>query len=57
MNLKQLSIIIVNYNVKDLLTNCIQSCLHAIKTIDAEIIIVDNNSNDGSKEFITRVFP
>lgn len=57
MNLKQLSIIIVNYNVKDLLKNCIQSCLHAIKTIDAEIIIVDNNSNDGSKEFITRVFP
>ncbi|MDR1876243.1 MAG: glycosyltransferase family 2 protein [Flavobacteriaceae bacterium] len=55
--MKQLSIIIVNYNVKHFLENCIRSCLNAIRNFDAEIIVVDNNSVDGSKEYITSLFP
>ncbi|MDR2122245.1 MAG: glycosyltransferase family 2 protein [Flavobacteriaceae bacterium] len=55
--MKQLSIVVVNYNSKEFLENCIQSCLKAIRNLDAEIIVVDNNSTDGSKEYITTIFP
>ncbi|MCO6564250.1 MAG: glycosyltransferase family 2 protein [Apibacter sp.] len=55
--MKQLSIIVVNYRVKKFLKDCIQSCLYAIKNIDAEIIVVDNNSLDGSQELISELFP
>lgn len=47
----QLSIIIVNFNVKYFLEQCLCSVIKAIKNIEAEIIVVDNNSSDGSKEF------
>lgn len=39
-----LSIIIVNYNVYDLLKNCIQSIYTIVKNVEFEIIVVDNNS-------------
>ncbi len=54
--MKQLSIIVVNYNVKEFLKNCIQSCLNAIQHFDAEIIVIDNNSVDESKEYIVPIF-
>ncbi|MEO6719922.1 MAG: glycosyltransferase family 2 protein [Ferruginibacter sp.] len=53
----QLSIIIVNYNVKYFLEQCLYSLLEACKNIDAEIFVVDNNSSDGSKEFFKDRFP
>ncbi|MEY2830693.1 MAG: hypothetical protein RIQ33_2551, partial [Bacteroidota bacterium] len=52
----QLSIIIVNYNVKYFLEECLQSVRRAIKNIDAEIIVVDNNSIDGSIDWIKQKF-
>ena len=52
----QLSIIIVNYNVKYFLEQCLYSVVKAIQNIDAEIIVVDNNSTDGSKEFFSNKF-
>lgn len=48
----QLSIIIVNYNSVHLLKNSINSLQAAIQNIEAEIIIVDNNSTDNSWEYI-----
>jgi len=48
----QLSIIIVNYNVKYFLEQCLCSVIKAIHNIDAEIFVVDNSSNDGSKDFL-----
>src|ERR1044072_2540328 len=48
----QLSIIIVNYNSRQLLQNCIGSLQKAIQNIEAEIIIVDNNSTDDSWDYI-----
>jgi hypothetical protein len=53
----ELSIIIVNFNVKEHLANCITSILDASKKVNTEIIVVDNNSFDGSVEFIQKKFP
>jgi GT2 family glycosyltransferase len=50
----QLSIIIVNYNVKYFLELCLQSVLAATKNITTEIIVVDNNSSDNSKDYFTK---
>jgi GT2 family glycosyltransferase len=54
--LLQLSVIIVNYNVKYFLEQCLCSVLKACKNIEAEIIVVDNNSTDGSREFLSPQF-
>jgi GT2 family glycosyltransferase len=53
----QLSIIIVNYNVKYFLEQCLYSVIKACKNIETEIIVVDNHSTDGSKEFLLSSFP
>lgn len=53
----QLSVIILNYNVKHFLELCVLSVQKAIQNIDAEIIVVDNNSKDGSCELIKQRFP
>lgn len=53
----QLSIIIVNYNVKHFLEQCLLSVINATKRIEAEIIVVDNNSVDGSCHYIRKRFP
>ena len=52
-----LSIIIVNYNVKEFLQNLLHSISKSSNKINREIIIVDNASNDGSVEFISEKFP
>ena len=57
INLLQLSIIIVNYNVKYFLEQCIYSVEIATFNIAAQIIVIDNNSSDGSKEFFCNKFP
>ena len=52
----ELSIVIVNYNVKEFLQNLIYSIQKAACNISTEIIIVDNHSEDGSVEFIKEKF-
>ncbi len=52
-----LSIIIVNYNVKFYLEQCLFSVLRASKNINAEIIVVDNNSVDDSAKMVSNKFP
>lgn len=52
-----ISIIIVNYNTCELLVNCIKSIYLHVSEIDYEIIVVDNDSNDGSQNFIKKHFP
>jgi O-antigen biosynthesis protein len=53
----KLSIVIVNYNVKHFLEQCLKSVYQAIQNIEAEIFVVDNNSVDGSQEMIRTSFP
>ena len=48
-----LSIIIVNWNVKPLLERCLSSIFLYGKNLDYEVLVVDNNSIDGSREFLT----
>ncbi len=52
-----LSIIIVNYNVKEFLQNLLTSLSKAVSNLSAEIIIVDNGSDDGSIEMLQEKFP
>ena len=52
-----ISIIIINYNVKYFLEACLLSVKASIKNIDAEVIIVDNNSSDGSCDYLMKLFP
>lgn len=53
----KLSIIIVSYNVKNLLKQAIDSLLLASETIDSEIFVVDNASKDGTVAFIQNAYP
>lgn len=53
----QLSIIILNYNVRYFLEQCIKSVQSAIEGIEAEIIVVDNNSQDDSAAMMQALFP
>jgi O-antigen biosynthesis protein len=53
----KLSIIIVNYNVRYFLEQCLHSVEEAISGLKAEIFVVDNNSVDGSNEMIINKFP
>jgi GT2 family glycosyltransferase len=53
----QLSIIIVNYNVKYFLAHCLLSLQRAIINMQTEIIVVDNASSDGSVEMLQQNFP
>ncbi len=52
----QLSVIIVNYNVKFFLEHCLLSVIKACNGIAAEIIVVDNNSTDESRLYLENRF-
>lgn len=53
----QLSIIIVNYNVKYFLEQCLYSVRAAVEGLVTEIFVVDNHSGDGSIEYLRPKFP
>lgn len=52
----ELSIVIVSYNTKDFLKNCIKSIYETSKDLSFEIIVVDNNSSDGSQSLVSKTF-
>lgn len=52
-----LSVIIVNYNVRQFLENALASLYRAMEGIDGEIFVVDNASDDGSVEMVREKFP
>lgn len=55
--MKKLSVIIVNYNVEYFLEQCLYSVRKSLKGIDGEVIVVDNNSVDGSLKMLKEKFP
>lgn len=52
----KLSVIIVSYNVKYYLEQCLESVVRSSCGINTEIIVVDNNSSDGTVEYLTPKF-
>jgi GT2 family glycosyltransferase len=53
----KISIIVVNWNRKEYLKECVGSIKNETKEIAYEIIVVDNNSNDGSKIWLQKNHP
>lgn len=52
-----LSVVIVNYNVKHFLEQCLHSVRRAMEGLEGEVFVVDNNSVDGSVSEIRHKFP
>ena len=52
-----LSVIIVNYNVKFFLEQCLHSVYKSVSGIKGEVIVIDNNSVDGSCQMVQEKFP
>jgi len=53
----KLSIVIVNYNVKYFLEQCLYAATKAASKVNSEIIVVDNDSVDGSCQMVEEKFP
>jgi GT2 family glycosyltransferase len=52
-----LSIIIVNWNTKQLLLDCIASIYRTVRQASFEVFVVDNGSTDGSSEAVAQTYP
>ncbi len=52
-----LSIIIVNWNTRELMARCLNAVDATVKKIAYETIVVDNNSSDGSPDMVRTQFP
>lgn len=52
-----LSIIIVSFNTRELLRECLQAVFSRVALDDVEVIVVDNASRDGSPEMVRQDFP
>ncbi|MEZ4806978.1 MAG: glycosyltransferase [Flavobacteriales bacterium] len=53
----KLSIVIVNYNVRAYLEQCLRTVFKALGDMDGEVYVVDNQSTDGSVEMVREKFP
>ena len=53
----KLSVVIVNYNVRTYLEQCLQSVRKALEGIEGEVFVVDNHSTDDSVEVLHRDYP
>lgn len=52
-----LSILIVNWNTRELLRTCLESVYQNWSSVQPQVIVVDNNSSDGSVEMVRQQFP
>ncbi|MCQ2315601.1 MAG: glycosyltransferase family 2 protein [Bacteroidales bacterium] len=53
----KLTVVIVNYNVEHFLEQCLYSVRRAMKGVEGEVYVVDNNSVDGSLKMLAEKFP
>lgn len=51
------SIIIVNWNTRDLLAGCLRSVYDTVRDLSFEVLVVDNASSDGSAQMVRERFP
>jgi len=56
MSASDLAIVVVNWNTRDLLRDCLNSVC-ATRELDFQVCVVDNASTDGSPEMVEREFP
>jgi len=56
LNMLNLSVIIVSWNAREYLLECLRSLAHARTRLSMEILVVDNASSDGSPEAVQREF-
>ena len=52
-----ISVIIISFNGIDYIDDCLSSTTDSLKDTDFEIIVIDNNSTDGTVGFINRHYP
>ena len=55
--MNKLTVVIVNYNVKYYVEQCLVSLQRALQEVDATVYVVDNHSKDGSVAYLTPRFP
>ena len=55
--MKDLSVIIVSWRVKDLLKQCLKSIYENTADLDFEVLVIDNDSGDGTVEMVEQNFP
>ena len=53
----KLSVIIVNYNVRAYLEQCLRTVFKALEGMEGDVFVVDNQSTDGSVEMVREKFP
>ncbi|MCE2741863.1 MAG: glycosyltransferase, partial [Sphingobacteriales bacterium] len=53
----QLSVVIVNYNVKYFLEQALHAVRRACANLEVEVFVVDNHSLDGSCDMVRKLFP
>ena len=57
MNSPTVSILIVNWNTREVLRDCLRTVYEQTKTVPFEVIVVDNASEDGSVDMVKTAFP
>lgn len=57
MNAPKVSVIVLNYNGKRYLRDCFEAIRKNTKYLNYEAVMVDNNSTDGSVDFVKSTFP
>lgn len=53
----KLSVVVVNWNTRELLQECLEKIIAGVQKLDHEIIVIDNGSTDGSVEMVRTLFP
>lgn len=57
MSTPELSVVIVSFNTREILRECLETLAPSLEGIPSEVFVVDNHSRDGSAEMVAELFP